>query len=151
MCQRARHYWVPPVVCSGFFPDLTERWAGRIGRWQGLSIFLSPFPFISLPLPLWTEARVHLGLLYCATGKLPIRAILWLNTESRGFIKKLICYSLPLTRCFSISHTLPFFHWLTLPHSSFLSWAFLKLSLYCVHSFLLCCTPLPSWGLPWLG
>lgn len=109
--QRASHHWAPPVVCGVLF---------RLDRalccldWvlaKHLFIFLSFFPFIlSLsPSSLWTEARVHLGLLYCATGKLPIRAPLWLNTESRSFIKKLICYSLPLTHCFSFSHSLLFF------------------------------------------
>lgn len=74
----------------------------------GLETLFSRSCLFFLSLPVWTEARVHLDLLYCATGKLPIRAILWLNTESRSFIKKLICYSLPLTHCFSVSHTLPF-------------------------------------------
>lgn len=155
--QRASHHWASPVVCGVLFR--LDR-VLRCSDWalaRHLFIFLSLFSLYSFSLSQLSLNRGQGPLgpaLYCATGKLPIRAPLWLNTESRSFIKKLICYSLPLTHCFSFSHSLPFFfffHWFTVPHSSFFSWTFLKLSLCCVHSLLLRCNPLPSRGLPWWG
>lgn len=57
-----------------------------------------------------------------------------------------LLFFLPLSPVFFF-----FFRWFTVPHSSFFSWTFLKLSLCCVHSLPLCCNPLPSRGLPWWG
>lgn len=70
-------------VTAEFLPlsvvSLFQTWHAEPKDWivaRSPFIFLSSFHFFPL-LPLWTEVRVHLGLLYCATGKLPIWAIPW--------------------------------------------------------------------------
>lgn len=99
---------MPLVV---LFPRVTAASYGPLdcgtGDWRGLSLSLSAFPLFP-PRPLWNTAGPRIDSLYCVTGKLPIQTWLWLNTESRTFIKRLICYSLPLTHSYSFSHTFPF-------------------------------------------
>lgn len=110
------------LLSARFLPNLIERLAGMVGYWQDLPLsFLVFFP-LSPSLnwgqgpPSWACSIVPQE--NCQSG------LLWLNTESRSFIKKLICYSLPLTHSvFFLPHS-SVFHWLTLPHSNFLSWPF---------------------------
>lgn len=86
------------LLSVAFLPNPTERWIGGFGSWQGFSF--------SLPLSLWTEARVLLGLLCCAGGKLPIRGTLiehWKQEFYKG-----------ADLLFITSHSLLLF----LPHSS---------------------------------
>lgn len=114
--------------------------AGLVGLGTG-KVSLSPSPFFFLPLPLWTEARVLLGLLHCAGGKLPIRATLIEHWKQEFYKGADLLFITSHSLVFFLPHS-SVFHWLTLPHSNFLSWSFLQLSLYCVHPFLLC------WSLP---
>jgi len=106
-----------------------------------LFVYLSVSPSLFF-LPLWTEARVLLGLLYCAGGKLPTRASLiehWKQEFYKGadllFITSYSNLSLPHSSVL---------HWLTVARSNFLSRSFLKLSLCCVHPVLLCWPDHPS-------
>lgn len=119
--------------------------AGLVGLGTGkVSLYLSlslPF-FPPLPLPLWTEARVLLGLLHCAGGKLPIRATLIEHWKQEFYKGADLLFITSHSLVFFLPHS-SVFHWLTLPHSNFLSWSFLQLSLYCVHPFLLCWSPTP--------
>lgn len=62
---------------------------------------------LCLCLLLQTAVGLHMDSLYCVTWKLPIQTTFQLNTESRPVIKRLICYSLPLTHFHSFSHTFP--------------------------------------------
>lgn len=84
--------------CPYCLPNLTERWVGRVAYWQALSFSLSLSEL--RPGSSWACSIVPEE--NCQSG------LLWLNTESRSFIKELICYSLPLTHSFSFSHSLPF-------------------------------------------
>lgn len=133
--QVATEYLLLSVL---FLLNLTEVWL--VGYWQGLTS-------VSPSLPLWTEARALLGLLYCAGGKLPIRATLieqWKQEFYKGAdLLFITSHSLPLF----LPHA-SIFHWLTMQHSNFLSWSFQQLPLYCVHSFLLCWNPPPSLETP---
>lgn len=62
---------------------------------------------------------------------------------SKSFIKELICYSLPFTHS-PFSHTLPFFHWLSVPRSDFLSCSFLWLFMLCSPPRPLITKPIPN-------
>lgn len=142
--QRASRYWVPPVVCA-VFAKLDRSLAGRAGYWQGLTS-VSPSLALSLselrPGPSWACSIVPEE--NCQSG------LLWLNSESRSFIKELICYSLPLTHSLSFSHTLPFSTGsLCNTPTSFLG--LFSSSLYTVFtlSFSAEIHP-PPWRLPWL-
>lgn len=122
--QRASRQRAPPVVCRVLF---WLDWVLRRPDWvlaKHLFISFSAYSFHlstiaalplppSLPLTLslnWGQGPLGLCSIVpqenCQSG-----ATLWLNTESRSFIKKLICYSLPLACCFSFHHfpSLPFF------------------------------------------
>lgn len=129
------------LLLSGLFlPNSTERWVGGVGYWHGRFIFLS----LSLCLN-WGQGLQ--GLLYCAAGKLPIRPTL-IEHWKQSFIKKLICYSLPLTHSvFFLPHSSAFFHGLTPPHSDFLSQPFLQLSLNALFILLSAYSPPETWRL----
>lgn len=129
--QRSSRHWEHPVVCTILAKlDRALGWSGVV-CWQGLSFCLYPSLSFSVSLSFLSfslsELRPGYSWACCVVLEENCQSgLLWLNTESRSFIKELICYSLPLTHS-SFSHTFTFFHWLTVLHSNFLSWSFLKL------------------------
>lgn len=87
-------------------PDMLSR---RIGYWHGLPLsFCLPFVFFPSPSLNWGQGPLGFALLcYRKIANLGYT----LNSESRSFIKKLICYSLLRIHSISFSQTLPFFCW----------------------------------------
>ena len=79
-------------------------WLARFG-FVSLSLSLSGSLF---SLPLWTEARVLLGLLYCAAGKLPIRATLIEHWKQEFYKEADLLFITSHSLLFFFSHTLPF-------------------------------------------
>lgn len=137
--QVATEYLLLSVL---FLLNLTEVWL--VGPGTGKVLLLSlPLSLSELrPGPSWACSIVPEE--NCQSG------LLWLNSESRSFIKELICYSLPLTHSLSFSHTLPFSTGsLCNTPTSFLG--LFSSSLYTVFtlSFSAEIHP-PPWRLPWL-
>lgn len=137
--QGASHYWLPPVVCTAFAK------LDRMLDWWGWVLARS----LPLSFTFWTGARVLLGLLYCAGGKLPIRGSL-IEHWRQEFYKEADLLFIT-SHSLSLSPTLLRFPLLTVPHSNFLSWSCLQLSsaVFLYPSLLI--PPLVSLGLLWLG
>lgn len=126
-------------------------------------VWLARFGFVSLSLsfslsgslfslPLWTEARVLLGLLYCAAGKLPIRATLIEHWKQEFYKEADLLFITSHSLLFFFSHTLPF----STGSPCHTPTSFLGLfsgSIYTVFilPFSLLIPPPPHWRLPWLG
>ena len=124
-------------------------WLARFG-FVSLSLSLSLFGSL-FSLPLWTEARVLLGLLYCAAGKLPIRATLIEHWKQEFYKEADLLFITSHSLLFFFSHTLPFCtgspchtptSFLGLFSGSIYTAFILPFSLL---------IPPPHWRLPWLG
>ena len=105
-------------------PNLTECWVGRVGYWQGFYIF-----FFSLYIPLWTEARVLLGLaLLC-----------WRKIANPGYSDWTVKAGVLWKNCFAIHYlslsSSPTLHYFPLAHCATLQLPFLVFSLA---PFILC-------------
>lgn len=112
-----------PLLSVCLLPNLGVGGGGAAGRRPGLSFSLSTSLF--LPCSSFSLSEPRPGDSRACTIVLEENCqsrLLWLNTESRSFIKELICYSLPLTHSLTLSSSV--LHWLTVPHSSLLSWVF---------------------------
>lgn len=135
--QRGSHSRVVPV--SSALPikrDLAVRWWGCV-----LARPLSPSSSLCL---FSLSASLNWG-----QGSLGPILLCWRKianlgySGSKSFIKELICYSLPFTHS-PFSHTLPFFHWLSVPRSDFLSCSFLWLFMLCSPPRPLITKPIPN-------
>lgn len=92
------------LQCLFSKPDMLSQ---RIGYWQGLPLSFC-LPFIFFPSPSLNSGQGPLGFALLCHRKIANLGYT-LNSESKSFIKKLICYSLLHIHSISFSQTLQFF------------------------------------------